>query len=225
MPKLFELYLGRLAKDSSPDNHWLKEELFKVYDDARKDFDKALIRRIMKAEYETESLGEKYIELKNYEKELAAKKQELISKEHNNGFVFITINPKPDVSLADFKKAVEKAVERNIFTASRYVYEQRGSTVNEQGKGFHCHMLCKRNLNYKPSKVSANLKNTFKKITNVDNTSLLNIQHIGEDFAKDKDEYITSVKTGEGKDLKQEVDVVWRQAEGLESVYGEISIN
>lgn len=222
MSKLLSLYLGELVHcDTDATNYEEKLEFFKVYDETRKDFDKQLLKKIMKMEYDAETLGQKYVKIKRYEKELSYKKCELISKEHNNGYVFITINPKPGLTFEEFQKSVEKAVERNIFTSYRYVYEQRGSCIEEQGKGFHCHMLCKRNLNYKPSKVTVNLKNTFKKITNVDNPALLNIQHIGEDFAKDKNDYITSVKTGEGKDVKQEVDVVWREAIGIEAVYGD----
>ena len=66
-----------------------------------------------------------------------------------------------------------------------------------------------------------NTKNTFKGITNVDNPQILNIQHIGHDFAKDKDEYITGVKTAEGKDKKQEIDTLFRKKNNLESVYGD----
>lgn len=225
MPKLLELYLGKdLAESSNPDDFWLKSEYFNLFDEARKDFDKALIKKIMKLEYDAETLGEKYVGLKKYEKELAEKKQQLISKEHNNGYIFITINPKPDVSLADFRKAVEKAAARNIFTECQYVYEQRGAMIAEMGKGFHCHMLCKRNLNYKPSKVANNIKNTFKDITNVGNPSLLNIQIIGDEFARDKVEYITGTKTGEDKDKKQDIDVLWRQAFGIDPFYGCVQI-
>lgn len=219
MSKLLKLYLGKLDEEHTPENLTTQMEYFDLFDESKKEFDKALLKKIMKMEYETECLGEKYVKIKEYEKELFTLKKELLSKEHNNGYCFITVNPKPNTTLSDFQKIIEKAVERNIFTAFRYVYEQRGSCIEDKGKGFHCHILCKRNLNYKPSKVSSNLKNTFKKVTNVDNPSLLNIQHIGEDFAKDKNEYIISVKTGKGKDVKQEIDVVWRQAEGLQTVY------
>jgi hypothetical protein len=93
MPKLFELYLGKLADNQDPENYSLKEEYFNLFDDARKEFDKALLKKVMKMEYEAETLGEKYKNIKLYEKELKEKKQELVSKEHNNGFCFITINP------------------------------------------------------------------------------------------------------------------------------------
>lgn len=126
--------------------------------------------------------------------------------------------------MADFRKAVEKVSGRNIFTECQYVYEQRGATIDKMGQGFHCHMLCKRNLNYKPSKVVSNVKNSFKDITNVGNPALLNIQIIGEEFARDKVEYITGAKTGEDKDKKQDIDVLWREAFGMPPFYGCVQI-
>ena len=205
------------------------EELLKKYKSriksAEKTFDESLILRTMKMEYEAEELGEWYKKLRRYEIELDGKIKELRAKEHNNQFCFITVSPKESVSLEEFKKAIEKCVTRNMFKSYLYVYEQMGKTTDELGKGFHAHVLVKRNLNYKPSKIAINLKNTFKSITNVNNPQVLNIQHIGEDFAKHKIEYMTSINTGEGNDVKQEVDVVWREEIGLLPYYGDKDIN
>lgn len=216
MPKLLELYLGNC------EDYSIKEDYINLFDETIKEFDKTLLKRVMKLEYEAETLGEKYKNIKQYEKELKEKKQELVSKEHNNGYCFITINPPDDVSLKVFKTAVEKLVARNIYTESIYVYEQRGSSSEDMGKGRHCHLLCKRNLMYKPSKVAELTKNTLKNIVDVKNPALLNIQHIGEEYAKDKIEYITGEKTGDGKDQKQEIDIPWRESEGLEAFYGSV---
>lgn len=221
MSNLLKLYLGKITENQSSSSIKEMTDLMDTYDTAKQDFDKALLKRLMKMEYEAECLGEKYKNIKAYENTLREKKQELTAKEHNNGYCFITINPKPEVSFDTFRKQVEKAVGRNMFVEVRYVYEQRGTNMDEAGKGFHAHILAKRNLSYKPSKISGNLKNTFKSVVDVNNPSLLNIQHIGEDFAKDKNEYIDGVKTGEGKDVKQEIDVEWRKSLGLSVIYGE----
>lgn len=218
MPKLLSLYLGEIHDFD------IQTEYINLFEETVKEFDKTLLKRVMKLEYEAETLGEKYKNIKEYEKELKEKKQELISKDHNNGYCFITINPPDDVSLKVFKTAVEKLVARNIYKESIYVFEQRGTSCEDMGKGRHCHLLCKRNLMYKPSKVAELTKNTLKNLVDVKNPALLNIQHIGEDYAKDKIEYITGVKTGEGKDLKQEIDIPWRESEGLDPYYGNILI-
>ena len=163
MSKLIEIYLADLNKHASVER---RLETMKVLREAENEFEKTLIKKVLKMEYDTESLGEKYIKIRKYEKELISKKKEMTAVEHNNGYCFITISPKATVELAKFKKQVEKAVARNMFESYLYVYEQRGKTIEEKGKGFHAHILVKRNLNYKPSKVVSNLQNTFKDMTN-----------------------------------------------------------
>ncbi len=195
-------------------------EMDKLINPAVEQFTKKKIESIIRMKYEAGTLGDKWVNIKKYEDQCKADCKEVIAKNHNNGYVFITINPRSDVKLETFRDKVDKFVNRNMFTEYRYVFEQRSETEDEMGKGFHAHILLKRNLDYKPSKIVVNTKNTFKGITQVDNPQILNIQTIGADFAKDKDEYITGVKTGVGKDKKQEIDILWRKAENIESVYG-----
>lgn len=211
--------MGDCPTDLGEVRAWLDKG--EIYDEALRQFTKKKIESIIKLEYDAELLGQKMIDIKEYEKEVKMTLKENIAKDHNNGYCFITINPSPEITLTQLQEKVEKFVKRNMFDKYRYVYEQRGSTEENMGHGFHAHILLKRNLNYKPSKISVNTKNTFKGITQVDNPQILNIQHIGEDFAKDKDEYIDGVKTGEGKDQKQAIDKIFRQKNNLESIYGE----
>jgi hypothetical protein len=216
---LRKLIMGEPPKDLGKIQEWLEKG--DIYDKAYENFKKKKFESIIKMEYDAELLGQKMIEIKNYEKEVKVKLKELVAKDHNNGFCFITINPKKEIDLNTFRDKIDKFVKRNMFQDYRYVLEQLGATADEAGKGFHAHLLLKRNLDYKPSKIVVNTKNSFKGITEVDNPAILNIQTIGEDFAKDKDEYMTGVKTGEGKDEKQAIDVLWRKDNNIESVYGE----
>jgi len=217
--ELTELMIG-----SHPDSVNQLEDYFKEMDKVIKpaieQFTKKKIESMIRMKYEAGTLGEKWVKIKNYEDKCKADCKEVVAKNHNNGYVFITINPKPDVSFETFRNKVDKFVNRNCFKQYRYVFEQRSDTEQDMGKGFHAHILLKRNLDYKPSKIIVNTKNTFKGITQVDNPQILNIQNIGADYAKDKDEYITGVKTGEGKDKKQEIDILWRKANNIDSVYG-----
>jgi hypothetical protein len=219
MSKLRNIIMGDAPKDLGKIQDWLEkgEPYQKAYDN----FLKKKLESIIKMEYDADLLGPKMKEIKEYEQSVKVIIKEKTAKEHNNAFVFITINPNEATTLTQLEEKVEKFVNRNMFSAYRYVYEQRGSNEKDMGKGFHTHILLKRNLDYKPSKIALNTKNTFKGITNVDNPQILNIQHIGEDFAKDKDEYMTGIKTGEGKDEKQAIDKLWRVKNNLESVYGE----
>ncbi len=216
---LRQILMGEAPSDLAKIPEWLKKG--EPYEKAYDNFLKKKLESIIKMEYDADLLGQKMKNIKEYEQSVKVKLKEKTAKEHNNAFVFITINPNDTTTLTQLQEKVEKFVNRNMFSAYRYVYEQRGSTEKDMGHGFHAHILLKRNLDYKPSKIALNTKNTFKGITNVDNPKILNIQHIGHDFAQDKDEYMTGVKTGEGKDKKQEIDKIFRKKNNLESVYGE----
>ena len=194
--------------------------LVELHNKAVDQFTTKKIEKIVSLEYQAELLGDKMKKIKEYENELKDKIKQQVAEKHNNDYVFVTINPDPKTDFATFRDKVEKYVKRNMFLDYRYVYEQRGATEEQAGCGFHAHVLLKRNLDYKPSKIISNTKNTFKGITNVNNSNVLNIQIIGKEFMLDKNEYITGVKTGEGKDEKQAVDKLWREQNNLQAVYG-----
>ncbi len=202
---------------SNPD---LMQDDMKLYFDELKDLKRRKIRKILEQQYKLETLGEFYKETRKIENKNAQQLKVETAKAHNNLFLFITINPKPDIPFDVFAKKMDKLVNRNIFQDGIYVYEQRGSTKEDAGKGFHCHMLCTRNLNYKPTKVVSCIKNTCKSLCNVKDKRLLNVQLIGEEFMKDKREYIMGHnKTGEGKSVKQDIDKYWRKKNNLKEYY------
>ena len=215
---LRKIWIGEAPKDVKNLNDYLDK--VKEYDQSYETFRKNKLLKLIGMEYQLDMLGQKWIDIKAHENELKGKLKEQLAVEHNNGYCFITISPKDSVNLEEFIEKVHKYVQRNMFRKSRYVFEQRGKTEAEAGKGFHAHILFKRNLDYKPSKIRVNSLNTWKNMCScTDNT--FNVKHIGEEFAKDKDEYMTGVKTGEDKDLKQAIDIIWRKANNIESVYGE----
>ncbi len=216
---LKQILCGAVPQDLGKIPDYLEKT--KEYEDVLKIFKKKKFEQIIKMEYDLGKLGQKMLDIKEYEQNCRYELKEATAKEHNNAYCFVTINPNETTTLSEFETKLTKFVNRNMFISYRYVIEQRGATEKEMGKGFHAHVLLKRNLDYKPSKIVVNTKNTFKGITAIDNNQILNIQHIGEDFAKDKDEYMTGVKTGEGKDKKQAIDKIWREKNNLESVYGE----
>lgn len=179
----------------------------------------AILKRIRLLEYETDSINDRFTELRKYECELKDRKRTQAAKAHNNLYLFVTINPKPSVQLNEFKDAVKKLVGRQLFAAFAYAFEQRATAPEEAGKGFHVHILMRRNLNYKPCKIKSNMCNTMKNICDVKDNRVFNVQWIGEEFARDKLQYITGGKTGDGKDQKQNIDVIFRQNENLEVLY------
>jgi len=177
--------------------------------------------------YELELLGEEMKKMKNDNIKLTEQLKEQTAKEHNNGYLFITINPKTlrksghllEEDVKKFEKLILKFINRNFIEEAWAVIEQRGTTEEDAGQGYHGHIELKRSLNYRPSDIIKGAKNTFKSLCDTKNPHLLNCQIHGEDFHKDKLEYIEGVKTGEGKDKKQEIDKTFRKKYNLQIVY------
>ena len=173
--------------------------------------------------YELELLGEEMKQMKNDNIKLTEQLKEQTAREHNNGYLFITINPKGEVEpynkLHKFEEKIIKFINRNFIEEAWAVIEQRGTTEETAGAGYHAHIELRRNLNYRPSDIIKGAKNTFKSLCDTKNPALLNCQIHGEDFHKDKLEYIEGVKTGEGKDKKQEIDKIFRKNYNLQIVY------
>lgn len=191
----------------------------KIMNSSMDDFMKSKFRKIISMEYDLEELGDDFKELRQTELALQQRCKEKTAMDHNNAYAFITINPKPDVELGDFMKKIEGYVKRSICLKYLYVIEQRGDTEEECGKGFHCHILVKRHLSYKPCKFRENTFNTFKNL--VGNKKHVDVQFVGEEFMKDKQEYILGTKTKEGKDVKQKFDKVFRSNNDIRDYYGE----
>lgn len=76
-------------------------------------------------------------------------------------YFFITINPDEEVSnLSKFVKALEVIMKKKWVEDLVYVIEQRGTTEDEIGKGYHSHLLINRN-GKSFSKLARELLNTL----------------------------------------------------------------
>ncbi|AXQ65528.1 MAG: putative replication initiation protein [Circular genetic element sp.] len=134
-------------------------------------------------------------------------------------WLWLTISPKNDIDFETFRDKISTFAQRKMFDDHIYVFEQRGKTVETAGDGFHAHLLLKRNMKYKQNKIISNSKNTFKKITNVENHDIFNFHWCPEEYLNDKQEYILGTKTGNEKDIKQEIDKIFRQNKNLKEYY------
>lgn len=172
--------------------------------------------------YQLETLGNTMLKLKQEQDNLKNKLKEKTALDHNNGYLFITINPKQSdfkENLKKFEKALIKFIKRNFIEEAWAVIEQRGTTEADAGTGYHAHIELKRNLNYRPSDIIKGVKNTFKKFCDCNDPHLCNTQIHGADFHKDKRDYIEGEKNGEGKSEKQIVDKIFREKNNLQIVY------
>lgn len=198
----------------------ITEDWLKVITSAKKEFFKAEVVKHLRLKMMAEELGEGMKKIKYENKRMLKKILEIGASERNTLYLWITINPKKDVKLDKFLNQLNKYATRKMFLEYMYVVEQRGDTESDAGKGFHAHMLLKRDVGYKPSKVIKNSKNTWKNMTDVENPSIFNFNWCPEEFIKDKKEYMSSGgKTGENKDTKQTIDILWRKKNNIKSFY------
>ena len=136
--------------------------------------------------------------------------------------LFITINPRPDINFHEFKLLCERYVGKKWIQSCIYVYEQRGKTVDELGKGFHSHMLLWRQPDKRPNQVISETKKHFAKVCEVENPSILNIKNCkSEDIDKRKKYMLDckSVRDDPTKEVKQNMDIKWRTLIDIRSYY------
>lgn len=180
---------------------------------------KRKMKQILEQQFTLGTLGEFHLGLKKIISDNGILIREKTAKEHHNGWLWITISPKPSVQFEDFRKKVTKLAGRKMFLTVEYAYEQRSSDPTKF-HGYHVHMLAKRNLQYKPFNCKKNIRNTCKGLVgDIKNNNTVNIQVVGDEFAVDKREYFKGVKNGEGKEEKQVVDKIWRDSLDLEECY------
>lgn len=134
-------------------------------------------------------------------------------------WLFLTVSPNNQVEFTDFQKKITQFSQRKMFKEFFYVFEQRGQDKKEIGKGFHCHLLLKRDISYKQCKVIKNSKNSFKNMTKVNDFNIFNYHWCPEEYYKDKIEYMTGTKTGDEKESKQLIDVLFREKYNLNNYY------
>jgi hypothetical protein len=145
------------------------------------------------------------------------KLKELKNIEINKEWYFLTINPRPEITLKEFMKTIQKAVLKRWITYYIFVIEQRGENEEELGKGFHTHIIFNKGI--KHCKVVLEMSNTFKKMCDTSNFHLFNLKNIGDLEKQRKIEYITGTKADEAKHLKQQMDIIFRKKENLKSYY------
>ncbi len=160
---------------------------------------KRKIKGVLEQEYQLDRLGPI---LKNI-KTLSVNNSQLLKEKnallHNNGYLWVTINPDPKVPLEQFMKIINKITTYSCFSQWEFVIEQRGTIAKKNiGHGFHAHLLFKRNLSYKPKDLIFKIKRGAKNLVkDVNNNHQLNFAVIGDDFAKDKITYMNGSKDSE----------------------------
>lgn len=126
---------------------------------------------------------------------------------------WITINPKPDVSLPSFVLRVQNYLKRSFIYNAKYVYEQRGESYEDIGRGFHVHILFDVFPGTSYSTIQRNSFNSFKNV--VGNKKAVDVKLYPYSLRSEKEEYINGQKWESSKDLKIHFDKIFRNKNGL----------
>lgn len=150
--------------------------------------------------------------------------KEKIARHQNNLYYWICVAPgsppfgSRGLSLDDFVAAVEKFINRRCVTSGIACIEQKGKYELERGLHPHAHILVRRDLNCPPKTlIFKNLVSSFsrffkKQPVPVRSNGPLQYNPCPQKFIIDKINYIkTGGKTGDGKDICQLQDVIWRK--------------
>lgn len=136
-------------------------------------------------------------------------------------YIFITVNPYPNIGLQDFINVCHKVSTKKWINQYVYVIEQRGENLEEIGKGFHFHMLLDKG-DYRMSHLRREFISSFKKMCDTSNFHCFNISYCKVNDLKKRQNYIVGQKKDSHKHLKQEYDKVFRARYNLKPYYGEL---
>lgn len=134
-------------------------------------------------------------------------------------YIFLTINPNPNINLKEFISITTKLMSKPWITTYLYVYEQRGETEADVGKGFHFHAIIEKPTNKSYAHMMRELASSANKLCDTSNFHFYNVKNISEEEKERKIEYITGRKADVEKHLKQDMDIIFRKNNNLLSYY------
>lgn len=143
----------------------------------------------------------------------------------------ITIRPDDaKTTFPDFVNKVNNLIAQKSFTSGSYSFEQKGTKIEDMGKGFHVHIIAQLTLRSKPDVIRRLLgtmsegkyKNGF--FSSWINDGIISANCIQVDVCKNPDEviqnYLLDYKSEDGhKEETRSMDELWRTASGLERLY------
>jgi hypothetical protein len=214
----FKKQMNKAIEKATSAYNFETPEDYLLYQQCRKEFKKRKILTILKMEYD---MKEAFAELKTIEDATSTRLKQYKADKRLDSYIFLTISPPEETKFTDMVKCIERAVKRKFVKQYHYVFEQRGTNMNNVGKGKHIHLLFKRDINYKPAIIKRDLKNTFKKLYGKNTISdyNFNFKKCGEEYYKLRLLYLKGNKTEEGKAEKCQLDLHFRKLYKLKSIY------
>lgn len=190
----------------APDDHEKREELFNKYFDmhSKRTLNELSLMKRMK-----DIISEDFNDL-------------LIGSERSNQSYFITIRPDDKkCDFISFKDKVESFVRRACFLEYSYSFEQKGTTPESLGNGFHVHIVAKMKQRSK-SEVLRDVMSTWNKWI-VEGKLASNCIDVRTTKNPDKviKDYLLEYKSDDNhKVATQGWDLVWRNSNQLLPIYG-----
>ncbi len=145
-----------------------------------------------------------------------ALRTQIFIKPKTGQFYFITINPITD-DFDLFKNKVEKLLTRPFIIDPIYAYEQRGTTNDDIGKGYHVHIISKKKKYTSPAELQKNIYSQFKNI--LGNIKHVDIRSCPMVWYDEKLSYIKGDKWDLSKTESCNLNRVWRKQLNLETFY------
>jgi hypothetical protein len=141
---------------------------------------------------------------------------EVYGNETSKQSFFITIRPdETRIGFEGFKDLVLNFIKRKMFTKYTLSFEQKGTSVETLGKGFHCHIVATMTCRSK-GEVLRNTISTFKGCT-ADNCIKVIVASKPQEII---DNYLKEYNSDDGhKEVTMEWDKLWRESHGLQSLY------
>lgn len=147
------------------------------------------------------------------EKQLRLNKYKIIYN-----YYWITINPKPEITMEKFFQIINKITNLKIFRKCIFSFEQRGETEQTIGSGLHCHILGCAGNGYSHSHFCSRIRNYFTEFVGNISTHVW-IVKIPEDWIEEKVQYIRGLKWDPEKEQKINMDRIWRMEKGIHPYY------
>lgn len=133
----------------------------------------------------------------------------------------ITVRPNDTkIDLIDFIQKVNSLTSRKCFLEGSYSFEQKGTCVDDLGKGFHVHIVAKMSQASK-GQVLRDVTSTFKDWID---KGFITPNNIDVRTTKNPDElintYLVEYKSDDGhKEVTQSWDELWRTGNSLKRLY------
>jgi hypothetical protein len=139
-------------------------------------------------------------------------------KEELQDFYFITINPRPNTDVEEFKSHVLGIWNWCWIQKMYVVLEQRGDTPETRGNGLHAHVLIEK-CNNEWGKINTQIRDKFKKFCDSPYENTINVKSKKREWLNDKLDYIKGLKTDHGKPDKVIQDQLWRENLQIKPIY------